>query len=75
MFRIVKMSRLILLLTALIVLQISSTYINEEGEEYCEGKGSICQAFDDLDHECGEDSGLDRLECVCESGWVNVYEA
>lgn len=48
---------------------------DEAGLEYCQGDGSICEAFDGLDATCDKETGSKYYKCICETGWVPMDKA
>lgn len=48
---------------------------DETGREYCEGDGSICEAFDGLDVTCDKETGPKCYKSICETKWVRTDKA
>ncbi|KAM5350528.1 hypothetical protein ACJ41O_007033 [Fusarium nematophilum] len=62
-------------LFSLLLVQFSTALLSDEGREYCNGKGSICEAYNKLDKACQEETGPEYYKCICEKGWVPLKAA
>ncbi|KAH8680147.1 hypothetical protein BGZ61DRAFT_358900 [Ilyonectria robusta] len=68
-------SRRLLLAGFGLLALVSGLTDDNVGYEFCEGDGSICEAFDGLDRTCNEKTGKAYYKCTCESGLVPVSNA
>ncbi|KAH7127758.1 hypothetical protein B0J13DRAFT_611381 [Dactylonectria estremocensis] len=57
------------------VLAMTSMALDEVGEEYCEGDGSICQARSKLANSCKQKTAGAYFKCNCESGLIPLARA
>jgi hypothetical protein len=42
--------------------------------DYCNGKGSICEAALDMSDECSEEEGASYYDCICNNGFIPTNE-
>ena len=72
---IMGLSALRRVLISLFIAHLSVALISEEGREYCTGKGSICEAYNNVDRKCRDETGPKYYDCTCKSGWVPLQKA